>query len=119
MTIKVMIVDDDPVIRTLISEIILNTGNQVETCENGATCLSHLENEIPDLLVLDLQMPDMTGMDVLERIRNNPKIQSLPVVLLSANSDSAIVQNNAAKADHVLQKPFNVRDFISLITQFS
>ena len=117
MAIKVMVVDDDPVIRALISEIVLTTGNVVEACESGAACLDALAVETPDLVVLDLQMPGMTGIDVLEKIRADEKTAALPVILLSANSDSPMIKEADVKADHYMQKPFDVKEFMQVIAE--
>src|SRR2546425_1120221 len=104
---RILVVDDDPVIRTLITEYLSSLGYEIDAVESGKLSLSKLQGPLPDLVLLDFQMPDMTGHQVLQSIRDNPRTATLPVIMLSANSDteSAVSQTNI-KADRYLQKPF-------------
>jgi len=116
MSKRFMIIDDDPVIRMLVSEMVTSLGHSVETAENGSEALSRLDNGRPDIIILDFQMPDMTGLDVLTRIRENPLTQGLPVIMLSANSSAASLgDDQGVAADCYLEKPFKMGDFISAI----
>jgi len=116
---KIIVVDDDPVIRSLISEIISSFGHTVEAFENGETCLEKLLTELPDVLVLDLQMPGMDGNQVLAKLRDNKRTADVPVIMLSANSDAASDSPTSLRADRYVQKPFNVTDFISALEHTS
>lgn len=111
MSKKVLIVDDDPVIRMLVSEIVESFGHTVTSLENGADCLSQLKQDVPDVLILDLQMPDMTGLEVLKQLKLDSRTSAVPVIMLSANSDSENLSKGEVKADQYLQKPFNLSDF--------
>lgn len=110
-----MIVDDDPVIRTLISDIAESAGHTVEAFEKGEDCLHSMDNALPDVLILDLQMPGMNGIDVLKQLRQNTRTAGVPVIMLSANSDSPMVLDQSVHADLYLQKPFKVAEFLSVL----
>ncbi len=111
MSKKVLIVDDDPVIRILVSEIVQSFGHSVTVLESGSSCLSELSKNLPDVLILDLQMPDMSGLDVLKQLKSDMRTSALPVLMLSANSDSEKLAEEEVKADQYLQKPFNLGEF--------
>jgi CheY-like chemotaxis protein len=116
MSKTILVVDDDPVIRTLLVECMSCFGHKVSAVESGAMCLDSLKGELPDILFLDLQMPDMTGLEVLKHIRANDKTARMPVIMLSANSDSAAVNSDdQAKATCYVQKPFNMKDILALL----
>lgn len=116
MSKRFMVIDDDPVIRTLITEMVTSLGHSVQTAESGTDAISRLGAECPDIIILDFQMPDMTGLDVLTRIRENPATQGLPVIMLSANSSAAsLSEAKGVAADCYLEKPFKMGDFVSAI----
>ncbi|MEZ4754510.1 MAG: response regulator [Bdellovibrionota bacterium] len=113
---RILIVDDDPVIRVLIEEFLQSHGYDVSVVESGETCLSQLEKELPDLLFLDLQMPTMTGIEVLKNMRNNPKTVNVPVVMLSANDERSTLKTAFdTGAPRFLQKPFAMNDILNAI----
>ena len=117
MSKKVLIVDDDPVIRMLVSEILESFGHSVTTLESGSSCLSSLKQDLPDVLILDLQMPDMTGLEVLKQLKADSRTSSVPVIMLSANSDSENLSKDEIRADQYLQKPFNLSEFKKALEQ--
>ncbi len=115
---KVLVVDDDPVVRILVSEYLSSNGHQVSVSGDGQTCLLKLKEEQPDLVLLDLQMPDMDGIEVLSRIRNNPQTAQVPVLMLSANADTAKLAeiNNLQLEGHIL-KPFAMEVLLEALAQ--
>lgn len=115
-TTTVMVADDDPVVRVLVNEFLSARGFNVQSAENAAQCLEKLEDEVPDVLVLDLLMPDMTGIEVLRQLRSNPRTSAIPVVMLSADYDiEALVGANHISADEYVQKPFGAKEILSAI----
>ena len=113
---KVLVVDDDPVIRILVSDYLSAKGCQVDVAENGQSCLEELEENLPDLVFLDLQMPDMNGLDVLRSIRSNPRTAELTVVMLSANLDiSDLTSSTAIVPDGHITKPFKMDSLLEAL----
>jgi two-component system sensor histidine kinase/response regulator len=120
MSKKIMIVDDDPVIRILVSDYLETMGYSVETYEGGPAALERAESEPPDLMLVDMQMPEMNGGQVLQRLRENPNLASVPVVICSAANDIAeYTENNfKVRADEYLSKPFEVATLLGLVKSF-
>ncbi len=113
---KVMVVDDEPDIVYLVSMMLDLRGYEVVTAHSGSECLEKLQEEIPDLILLDLMMPVMGGWDVLDRIRVDERLKSIPVVILTAKQLTADVVHK--KADYIteyLVKPITQEGLISVI----
>jgi len=118
MNKKVLVADDDPVVRILVSEFLSSKGYQVDTLDSGGACLEYLKQEVPDVLLLDLLMPDMTGIEVLRTVRNDPRTSRLPIVMLSADTDTeSVISTNDLSADAYVQKPFGMNEIISIMEQ--
>lgn len=112
---NILIVDDDPVIRMLVTEYLAHYGHSVEVVESGKLCLEKIEQKSPDILILDMLMPDMSGNEVLERLRADPRTANLPIIMLSADKRMAAQASNGAHADCYIEKPFNIKDFLTAI----
>ncbi len=112
---RIFVVDDDPVIRMLVTEYLRHHGHSVEVIECGQHCLERLRSEVPDILVLDMMMPDMNGQEVLQTLRADPNTARLPVIMLSADRLMAGEAGDEVKADCYLQKPFNIKEFLAAI----
>ncbi len=113
---RILVVDDDPVIRMLVSQCLEALGHTVSTAENAAGCRAALGAELPDILVLDCIMPDQTGPELLHSLRQEERTSKLPVLMLSANSErEAQSQGMQAEANGYLQKPFQMKDIIAAL----
>lgn len=84
---RVIVVDDDPDILNLVSILLQRLGVQVSTFANGRGAIRYLAQETPDLVVLDLMLPDVDGMDILRQIRARTRFEDVPVLVLSAKAD--------------------------------
>jgi DNA-binding response OmpR family regulator len=101
----ILVVDDEPAIVRLVRSKLLADGYAVETAGSGEEALEFLENERPDLIVLDLMMPGIDGFETLRRVRSQMQV---PVILLTARSGDADVSRGfTTGADDYLTKPFN------------
>ena len=115
---KILIVDDDPVVRSLLTEYLTKHGYKVEVLSHGSECLQRLKTEQPDMLILDLIMPSMSGLQVLQSIREAQQTINLPVILLSANTESESgAYKIGIKADGYIQKPFEIKSMLEMIEQ--
>jgi two-component system NtrC family response regulator len=112
----VLIVDDDPAIREALSEAMRDLGHRPASAADGTTALSWLEQHSADLVLLDLRMPGLDGMEVLRRIRAKPA--SPPVVILTAvpTSSNTIEAIRLGAADH-LAKPIGRKDLSALLNR--
>jgi CheY-like chemotaxis protein len=105
---KVLVVDDDPANRELLARRLQRQGYEVSAAEGGREALGLLEHESVDLVLLDLMMPGMDGLETLNRIKHDPARKALPVIMLSASDDmDRIVQCVLQGAEDYLLKPFN------------
>ena len=84
---RVLVVDDSPVMRTFLSRTLGMTGiaMSVQQAENGKQALSMAVEFLPDLVLTDLNMPEMSGDELVMKIRDNPELKSTPVIVLSAD----------------------------------
>ena len=98
---RVLVVDDEPAIRALVVASLADASYQVATAANGPSALASLEADLPDLILLDLALPGMSGKDILGSLRSNPRTAAIPVLLLTGSEPPA-----GAAADGVLPKPF-------------
>ncbi len=106
MKSKIMIVDDEPNILRLIGYSLEAAGYEIVTAKTGAEALKVVALEQPDLIVLDVMLPDMSGMDVCQQLRKNPQTTDLPIIMLSARAQVADkVEGLKAGADEYVTKP--------------
>jgi len=102
-----MICDDDEGILDLLELILTDEGYQTVPELNSLNIASKVQKEQPDLLVLDLWMPVLSGDQVLRTLRNNAKTSNLPVLVISASTDGKAIAMNAGASDFIA-KPFDL-----------
>jgi CheY-like chemotaxis protein len=110
----VLVVDDDPVIRQLARFVLGTADYTVVEAENGKAALDHIARLPVSLVVLDLDMPEMSGLEVLDALRSNRATMALPTIVLTA-SDSAEAKVMDAGADDYIRKPLDPERFLSRI----
>jgi two-component system alkaline phosphatase synthesis response regulator PhoP len=116
MSARILIVDDDPAIRRLLSHSLELEGYLVATASDGEEALDQLPVADPDVVVLDIMMPRMNGLDVLERIRRDPNTADLPVILLTAKAAKEDVWEGWQRGvDYYMTKPFDVEELLRFI----
>ena len=112
--IRILVIDDEPPIRKLLRTGLTSQGYQTIDATNGRTALEALEREVPDLILLDLGLPDMQGHDLLRMIRE--KHDGVPVVVLSSRDDErGKVEALDLGADDYVTKPFGMNELIARI----
>ncbi len=107
---KIMIVDDEPgVLYTVKTGLeAIDDNLEVITVESGQECLDHLDEINPDLILLDLMMPDMSGWIVYDEIRDKKNFEKTPIIFLSARTDDIAKKAGNFLADNFLEKPVDV-----------
>lgn len=115
MTFTVVIADDDADIRELVTIAVTKAGlNVVATVADGAAALEAITRLNPDLAILDISMPELTGIEVCRAVRADPGITDLRILLLSASVDeTARAIGIAAGADYFMAKPFSPRELVA------
>ena len=105
---KVLVADDDTIFRTLVVEVLTGAGYEVIAEENGLLAWERLQAEGADLAVLDINMPEMDGFEVLRHIRADERHKTMPVLMLTIRAFAEDqVQGYDTGADDYLTKPFD------------
>ncbi len=104
---RILVVDDDPVILQLLRVNFEMEGYEVVTAEDGGAGLQRAEHDHPDLVVLDVMMPGLSGLEVASRLRERSPADAVPVLLLSAKAQAADVASGLDVADDYVTKPFD------------
>lgn len=112
---KVLVVDDDPVVIRLVKEILKTLGYQVETAKDGIDAMVLVKKEKPDLIVLDIMMPELNGYDVLRTLKFTDEFKDIPVLLLTAREQELDRRIGEMMGIDYLQKPVNREAFIDRI----
>jgi len=111
MTEHILVVDDEPDLLELVRFNLSQSGFDVETSESGRDGLARVRSRVPDLLVLDLMLPDLPGTEVCRQIRSDPALRDLPIVMLTAKSEEVDrVVGFELGADDYVAKPFSPRE---------
>ena len=104
----VLIVDDEYIGRETLQSVLEGEGYQLEMAENGFQAIEKAKQLLPDVILLDVMMPGMTGFEVCQRIRNDPQIAEIPIIILTALDDRESLLNALkAGADDFISKPFD------------
>ncbi len=118
MTARVLIVDDELYILESVSYVVRSAGFEPLTAEDGETGLQLACSQKPQLIILDVMLPRMTGLEVCRRLRQNPDTAAIPVVMLSAKGQEIDeVQGMQSGADRYMTKPFSPRRLRQLIEE--
>jgi DNA-binding response OmpR family regulator len=104
----ILVADDELAITSLIAAMLTHTGYQVVQAHGGVEAISLARQERPDLILLDVMMPDLDGRDTIRVLKLDPALRDVPVILFSS-ADEADVHWREAGADGFLQKPFSIR----------
>jgi DNA-binding response OmpR family regulator len=113
---RILIVDDDPEIRRLISAYLEQAAFQVAVVADGIAALEQIRRQRPDLVVLDLMLPKADGFEVTRRMRSDPAMAGIPVIMLTARlEDTDKVLGLELGADDYLTKPFNPRELVARV----
>ena len=119
MSGRILVVDDEEDIRILVSELLSQEGYEVSSAEDGCECLKMLSGGIPDLLIVDMMMPGMTGVQLCERIRRNKRTADVSIIFLTVVRLQDL-ENGKATMKRLgirgyVTKPFESRDLIATV----
>ena len=118
MTASILIADDEPNIVLSLEFLLQDAGYEVRVARDGQEALDALAQKLPDLVLLDVMLPRVSGFDVCQRIRENPDWSALRVVMLSAKGREAEVHKGMALgADAYVTKPFAIKDLMAEVVR--
>jgi len=114
-TAKVLVVDDTPQNARLLEAMLSPRGYSVVLAHSGLDGLEKVRTERPDLVLLDIVMPDISGYEVCRRLREDPETRLLPVVMMTSSGDQDKVDTIEAGADDFIARPFNPSELLSRV----
>lgn len=113
---RIVVVDDDHELLKLIALLLRRIGAESRTFFDGREALNYLQHDIPDLIVLDLMLPDVDGFEILHEIRSQSAFDEVPIIILSAKADpSAIRRGLDSGADGYVTKPYVANSLIDRV----
>ena len=115
----ILVVDDLPAIRVPIATVLRGEGHKVLCASNGMEALAAVRQEVPDLILLDVLMPEMGGLEFLRHLRNLPAARHVPVILLSAAEGERDILKAAQYGVHgyLLKTHFSLQQLIARVTK--
>lgn len=116
VTLRVLLIDDEPFFFKMLIPTFRNTGYELEYARNGNEGLTKMATYRPDVIILDVRLPDMTGFDIIERIRKDAVFNSVPVIFVSGqNQLNDKLRAFELGADDYLEKPFQAEELVARI----
>lgn len=118
MAAKILIVDDDPHILMPLEFLMIKNGYEVLIARNGMEAIGIIQKHIPDLVLLDIMMPDVNGYEICKLIRNTPGYERCKVVFVSAKtSEEDKKKGYELGASLYISKPFSTRDLVKKVAE--
>ncbi len=113
--LRVLIVEDEKPIRELLDDFLSDEGYDTLLAENGQRGVEIARAEQPDLVLMDLMLPLLDGFSAMRALKDDPKTQDIPVVVMSANSVLLMHLSNQLLADETLRKPFDLDQVLHVV----
>ncbi|MEN3333135.1 MAG: hypothetical protein V7641_2500 [Blastocatellia bacterium] len=114
--VKILLVDDNPDLRDVLTSVLKTHGFQVITAEDGLLGLKTAEAERPDLIITDIEMPRLNGIQMIARLREQFQFRKVPILVISGCGNGGTAAALKAGANQALQKPIDFDAFIGLVT---
>jgi DNA-binding response OmpR family regulator len=113
MVKKILVVDDEPAIVKMLESRLRNRGYEVTVASDGKSCLKKAIEERPDLILLDIVMPELNGFEVTKRLKQNANTKDIPVIMLTVLAERSDVSKGLEEgARCFITKPFNAADLL-------
>jgi DNA-binding response OmpR family regulator len=116
-TPHVLVVEDDPSVRGLLQTLLSAEGYDVATASDGLAGLVKASSRRPSLILLDLMMPDLGGIRVLEELRGDPALSDVPVIVVTGKIDAVAGLQDVLGEDSVFAKPFGVAELLARVSE--
>ncbi len=115
MTTQILVVEDDPSVRGLLHTLLSAEGYDVVTASDGLAGLVKATSSHPALVLLDLMMPDLGGVRVLEEMQDDPELSDIPVIVVTGKVDAVPGMRDLLGDDNVFVKPFAVAELLARV----
>ena len=110
---RVLIVDDEPAVREMLAVALEMAGFEVIEADNASTALNQVASSLPDLMLIDWMMPQVSGLELCRRLRRNPDTANIPLILLTARGEEDAKITGLEVADDYITKPFSPRELVA------
>ena len=110
---RVLIVDDEPAVREMLAVALEMAGFEVKEAEDASTALHQVASSLPDLMLIDWMMPQVSGLELCRRLRRNPDTANIPLILLTARGEEDAKITGLEVADDYITKPFSPRELVA------
>lgn len=114
---RILVVDDNPDVRAVIRMTLEKENHEIQEAENGVIALEMIKEDKPDLVILDVMMPEIDGWKVAKTIKENPLLKDIPIVILTVKGSTldALMSLDYAHADEHLTKPVEKKELLRVI----
>lgn len=109
----ILVIDDEPAILRIVTLALADTGVAVITANDGESAAAFLETHKPDMIIADVRLPGIDGVEIARRVRADPALSAIPILLMSAYDEP-----RGHPADAFLPKPFDIDQFSERVTEF-
>ena len=110
---RVLVVDDEPAVRGMLTVTLEMAGFEVTEAESASSALNEIADSIPDLMLIDWMMPQVSGLELCRRLRRNPDTAGIPLILLTAREEENAKITGLEVADDYITKPFSPRELVA------
>lgn len=116
MPVNILIIEDEPAIQELLTVNLHRNGYLVICASNASEAIAHINNQLPDLILLDWMLPDISGIEFAQQIRKQERTSDIPLIMLTAKStEQDKIDGLEAGADDYITKPFSPRELIARV----
>ena len=113
---RILVVEDEPKLAQLLADYLHAAGFEVECLDNGLTALDRLRAAPPDLMLLDLMLPGLDGLEVCRQLKKDPKTAGVPILMVTAkDEESDVVAGLELGADDYIVKPFRMKELVARV----
>lgn len=117
---KILVVDDDPIMHRVLKHYLERNGYEMLSASTGLQAIEVATHELPQLIVLDVRMPEMSGLAALRQLKENKSTKGIPVIVVTVNADrSTHMESEVSGASAFLSKPFRPSELLALITRLA
>jgi len=112
----ILVVEDDKLVRDNLNYLLSNEGYSVIQAENGLKAFDYVSEAVPDLIISDIHMPQMSGFDLFKKLKNNTETESIPIIFLTADTRLQKMQEGISlgAADYLI-KPYDLEELLDAV----
>jgi two-component system, chemotaxis family, chemotaxis protein CheY len=118
MANKILVVEDEPDSREFLVTLLKLEGYKITTANDGLEALHQVETDLPDLIVSDISMPNLDGIEMVKILRQSPAFRSLPIIVLSAYGSGNLINAINVGANQAMRKPVHAESLLKSINEW-